>query len=594
MANFIEALKHFVNVEYNTQTRQVREMWQRPLTTRVAEGEAIADLEVVQATWNSALLRCRDNLSKFRPPDVLRLNQGDPTASDTYPCVLEEDRGTELVVRPGYGASFMGLSPGRGWALDRDVVDVRYILLGVLDTLAFSPDWQRYILSILGGHFGPQLDVSRERQAVRMAAQLGLNPSQIEAFTRAYTTENFYLVQGPPGTGKTLVLAYLAVALAREGQRVLVTALTHRAINNALRKVAQTTGYAHVIKVGQRNYADDLTWDDGCVPNYEKFEHSPYNPNGQGFIVGGTCFAVRTSRLRDVQFDTVIFDEAGQVTLPLAISGMLSGQRYIFIGDHKQMAPVIVGEHRKKWVTRSVFEVLFEHTPGTMLNITYRMNAEINDFPSKRFYGGRLRPSDGARYRRLKLTHRPHRYAELLDPTRPNVFAEVRHMNKGMRAPEEAEIAAGLAAEALSCGVPPNEIAIVAPYRAQGRLIRQRLQDLASGPSGDDLADIVVDTVERIQGQERDIVIVSLTTSDPGHAAQRAEFYFQPNRLNVAITRPRVKRIVIGSPLLFTAQPTNPEYRAWVEHFRALYQESDIIPVDPYASRLREGSSQPV
>ena len=284
-----------------------------------------------------------------------------------------------------------------------------------------------------------------------------------------------------------------------------------------------------------------------------------------------------------MQFDTVIFDEAGQGTLPLAISGMLSGQRHIFIGDHKQMAPVIVGEHREKWVTRSVFETLFEHTPGTMLNITYRMNAEINDFPSKRFYAGRLRPSDNARNRKLKLTRRLQHYAELLDPARPNVFAEVRHINKGMRAPEEAEIAARLAAEALRCGVPPNEIAIVAPYRAQGKLIQRCLQDLAPGCSSGGLSDIVVDTVERIQGQERDIVIVSLTTSDPGHAAQHAEFYFQPNRLNVAITRPRVKRIVIGSPLLLKSEPTNPEHRVWVEHFRALYQQSDIIPVGSYA-----------
>jgi DNA replication ATP-dependent helicase Dna2 len=93
----------------------------------------------------------------------------------------------------------------------------------------------------------------------------------------------------------------------------------------------------------------------------------------------------------------------------------------------------------------------------------------------------------------------------------------------------------------------------------------------------DGLEDIVVDTVERIQGQERDIIIVSLTTSDPAHAVQRAEFYFQPNRLNVAITRPRVKRIVIGSPLLFAARPPDKRLSSWVDHFRALYEQSYIV-----------------
>ena len=457
------------------------------------------------------------------------------------------------------------------------MVDLRHVLLGALDTLEYKSEANGNILGILHGPIRPRPNARRERRAARLAEGVKLNQSQHEAFIQAYATENYYLIQGPPGTGKTWVLAFLAVALASEGQRVLVTAFTHRAINNALRKIVKATDYPHVFKVGQSIHADDLTWDGGQVPNYEKFEYSPYDPRGQGFIVGGTCFAVRTSRLKGVEFDTVIFDEAGQVTLPLAISGMLSGQRYIFIGDHKQMAPVIVGEHRSQWVTCSVFETLFEHAPGTMLDITYRMNAEINDFPSKRFYGGRLRPSPEAHGRRLRLTRSPRHYADLLNPYRPSIFVEMRHADRGVRAPEEAELAAGLAAEAITCGVPASEIAIVDPYRAQGRLIRERLQKMVAPYDGKGLADIVVDTVERIQGQERDIVIISLTTSDPGYAAQCAEFYFQPNRLNVAITRPRVKRLVIGSPLLFQARPEKPEHRAWVEHFQALYAESDIV-----------------
>ncbi|MCS7259376.1 MAG: ATP-binding protein, partial [Anaerolineae bacterium] len=378
----------------------------------------------------------------------------------------------------------------------------------------------------------------------------------------------------------TRVLAMIASALAGAGQRVLVTAFTHRAINNALRTIAKTTRYPHVFKVGHPRYADDLGWEGGQVANYEYFPQHLYKLQDGGYIVGGTCFALRTSRLGGIHFDTVIFDEAGQVTLPLAIAGMLAGDRYIFIGDHKQMAPVIVGEHAEKWVTRSIFETLFQHAPGTMLDITYRMNAEITAFPSRRFYEGRLRPAPEARGRRLQLARRPKRHAALLDPERPNIFVEMHHAERGMRAPEEARLAAELAAEALACGLSAREIAIVAPFRAQGRLIRKYLQELVA-QHDESLNEIVVDTVERIQGQEREIVIVSLTTSDPSYAAQCAEFYFQPNRLNVAITRPRVKRIVIGSPLLFEAKPEKPEHRAWVEHFRALYAESDVVPIGP-------------
>ncbi|QHT72080.1 hypothetical protein GXP67_18940 [Rhodocytophaga rosea] len=93
------------------------------------------------------------------------------------------------------------------------------------------------------------------------------------------------------------------------------------------------------------------------------------------------------------------------------------------------------------------------------------------------------------------------------------------------------------------------------------------------------LNEIVIDTVERIQGQERDVIIISLTTSDPGHATQRAEFYFKPNRLNVAITRPRYKRIVIGSSFLFSTSINNLEYDEWMNTFKEFYQDAVKIEI---------------
>ena len=574
MHDYVELLSRFVNREYDTQKAQVYEMWSRPIGQRVAEGEAIADLEVVQVLGNTALLRCRDNLSKFRRGDTVRLSQGIPTQYPYYTCEIEEDRGRELVIRAGYQVSFYGLGPGGGWTLDREDVDVRFLLQGALAQLADGSGRSEEVLSILQGRVPPRVDSRLAQRAAQVARDLGFDHSQAEAYSKALACERYYLIQGPPGTGKTFVLAHLATTLASQGQRVLVTAFTHRAINNALRKIGKETGFARIAKIGQTHNADDLAWDGGVVPNYERLDSSPFAPADRALIVGGTCFALRSSRLRDVTFDTVIFDEAGQVTLPVAVAGMLAGSRCIFIGDHKQMAPVVVAEHRPEWVARSVFESLFDTAPGTMLTTTYRMNAEINDYPSKRFYDGRLQPSSDARARRLHLDGRAGTFGALLEPSPSAVFVEIDHSGKGMRAPEEAVVAAGVVAEALRRGLDPSEIAVVAPYRAQVRLIREQLreQGVPLGEGG-----VVVDTVERIQGQERDVIVVSLTTSDPGHAAQRADFYFQPNRLNVAITRPRVKRIVIGSRRLFLARPAKAEHREWVEHFRGLYDSSQVF-----------------
>jgi DNA replication ATP-dependent helicase Dna2 len=576
-STYITALKQFVHLEYDTQAQQIREMWSKPVSSRVAEGEAIADVNVVRFGPREAFLTCRENISKFRQADVLRLSRGNP-ASGGISCTLEVDRGEELVISPGFGASLLGLQSGPGWVLDRDIVDVRSVLLSALDQVSASPILHDYFASLLSGQILPFIDPAKERRSLNQAQRLGLNPSQSAAFARAYASGSYYLIQGPPGTGKTWVLAHLAASLARDGEKVLVTAFTHRAINNALRKIGQATGFRNMIKVGQRHYAEDLDWEGGFIPNFEKVERSPFNNYTPGVIIGGTCFAVRTSRLNSIEFDTVIFDEASQVTLPLAMAGMLSARRFIFIGDHRQMAPVITADHPAEWTARSIFETLFEHAPGTMLDTTYRMCAEINDFPSRQFYQGRLLPSPEAAARRLALTRPPQRWANLLDPAHPQVFAEIPHTGKGMRSPEEANLAAQLALEALACGVSPREIAVVAPYRAQCRLIRKRLREL-SPPDRADFEEIVVDTVERIQGQERDLVIVSLTTSDPAHAAQRAAFYFQPNRLNVAITRPRVKRIVIGSPYLFDARPAERKHLEWVDHFRQLYAQSYIVQV---------------
>ncbi|MGC8879744.1 MAG: hypothetical protein ACP5R2_11010 [Anaerolineae bacterium] len=113
MADFIAALKEFVNVEYEIQVREVLRMWQQPLGTRVAEGKAIADVEVVQVSWDYAVLHCEENISKFREGDMLLLNRGDPWQPPRYPCVLEKERDTELVVSPNY-SNFIGLSPGKG------------------------------------------------------------------------------------------------------------------------------------------------------------------------------------------------------------------------------------------------------------------------------------------------------------------------------------------------------------------------------------------------------------------------------------------------------------------------------------------------
>jgi DNA replication ATP-dependent helicase Dna2 len=576
-SRLLAALRDFINQEQDTQNKQVVELWNQPVVQRVMTGEAISDITVLSVSPYQARLSFRQNFSKFRPNDNLRLSFDAPSSGFSVPCVLEAEEGDELIVSPGFRSSFNTLTEGNGYTLDRDKVDVRFILLGVLEAARENPERLNLFAGILQGSEQPIFDPGRLEKAAQFLEGMGFNDSQTDAFQKAYAAKNYYLIQGPPGTGKTRVLAQLAKQLASEGQRVLVTAFTHRAINNALRTIGQKTMYPHVIKIGSYKYADDLSWGAWQIPNYEKLSRSPYRPSSHGVIIGATIFSLHTARLQEMQFDTVIFDEAGQVTLPLALGGLLQAEKAIFIGDHQQMAPVIVAEHTLDWVKKSIFETVFPYAPGTMLETTYRMNEAINAFPSTAFYGGKLRPDTGIKDQRLIFTQPPRQFAEILNPDLPEVFVEMEHVDKTMRSPEEAQLAAHLAAEAFFCGVPVEEMAVVAPFRAQGRLIRQYLQEIAREQDTPVLTRIVVDTVERIQGQERDLVILSLVTSDVDFAAERADFYFQPNRLNVAITRARKKRIILGSPLLFETQPQDPALLPWVHLFRKLYEESTVV-----------------
>jgi DNA replication ATP-dependent helicase Dna2 len=130
------------------------------------------------------------------------------------------------------------------------------------------------------------------------------------------------------------------------------------------------------------------------------------------------------------------------------------------------------------------------------------------------------------------------------------VFVDLRHRNATTSSMAEASLICDLIAELLACGVKPDEIGVVTPYRAQARTIRNLLHSMP--PDSEQRRKIIVDTVERMQGQERDVILLSLTTSNPAFAAGIADFFLQPERLNVAITRARVKLIIVGSSHLLS------------------------------------------
>ena len=558
---FLERLRRFVLDETISQRRQIELVWSQPLPARVAAGKAIEGVAIADIHQDGRILcTCSRNISRFREGDILCLNRNSPFFQPNVMLTLEEDEETRLLLTPQDNFNWGDLQPGStDWVLDEGFLDLSHYILDALNRVGDSLVGRTRILPLLQGETRPQFDHLLYDRGLEMGQAQDLNWSQSEALAGAYASSLSYLIQGPPGTGKTLVLAHLAQALVSDGERVLVTALTHRAINNALNKLHGINPDIPSIKIGPPSRADDL-----LVDNYATFGESPVRNRADGYVIGATPFAPYTSRLAGVEFDTVIFDEASQITLPLAIMGMLTAQRYIFIGDQQQLPPVLVSRRPQDPLAQGVFHALSgEQRRLTMLDETYRLNTALTEWPSRHFYEGALRSAPQAAGRQLALRHRPQRLRRLLDPAEPLVFWDMDQQNTTTRSHREASAVADLILVLLDAGMPPQEIGVVAPYRAQGREIRHRLHEVLGDAAIRQR--IVVDTVERMQGQEREVIILSLTTSSAAFAAQLADFFFQPQRLNVAVTRSRSKLIIVGSRHVLQALPADPEWQEAVQ-----------------------------
>ncbi len=570
-AILLQRLKKFVIEEANAQLELLERQWSTPLPQRVARGWAIEGIRVVRVDNFLIKMHCYTNQSRFREGDLVVLHRGNPRDPDALHLDLYFDGGTELEATLIRGNSYLLQAEPDGWILDQDWFDTSEFYLAAIDQIADSRRGRSIILPVIQGSLDPQIDYARYQRAREWASNKGLNESQVEAISTSYATDLYHLIQGPPGTGKTLVLAHLSDLLVQEGNRVLITGLTHRAIHNALNKVQQVNPDLPVCKIGDHRHTGDLK-----VPNFETFDESGFENLKGGYVIGATPFALQTQRLNNVEFDVVIFDEASQVTLPLALMGMLAGNKYIFVGDENQLPPVTVFSQSNYEVT-SIFSLLSGRSQETILDITYRLNDVLTEWPSKTFYGGRLKPSEYSKRRRLRLMGDSTRWDFILEPEAPAVFVDLDHKNATTKSLLEAEIVADLVVSLILRGVPPKEIGVVTPFRAQSRLIRTMLWRMIDD---DEIRrEIIVDTVERMQGQEREVILVSFATSSPAFAAQIAEFLFSLRRLNVAITRPRSKLILLGSKHVLLSEKYDPELKERLDILRDLINFCTYIPL---------------
>ncbi|MES3100518.1 AAA domain-containing protein [Sphingomonas faeni] len=430
------------------------------------------------------------------------------------------------------------------------------------------------------------------RPSIEATGDRSLRPAQEDAW-RGLADKRAGLILGPPGTGKTHLLSWIIAgfgAARRPTQlqaRTLVAAFTRNAVGNVLDAVAArqalhdplaprpiyfgpppATGLAAGIDVVGRDDGRDVM---DALAEGER-------------VIGMTVWSLYRLLTKNAVagtdgptaplFDLVCIDEASQLVLGqglMALAGLAPDGRIVVAGDDKQLPPIRAGKPIKlegRELGGSLYAFMKSvGAPEFRLEETFRLNGPLTVFPEKTFYTGRYVSQSIEDRLQLKDDWRTgldliSRVA--LDPEIPLVVILHDGPTAATVNPFEVQIAtriAGQLAERLAGetvpGGPPSDfwserLAIVSPHRAQNAAIRAALpNEIRSGA--------FVETVDRIQGKEREAVILSYCVADAEFALTEGEFIFSPERLNVATTRARTKLVVLVNRRLLDTVPADQE-----------------------------------
>jgi uncharacterized protein len=382
---------------------------------------------------------------------------------------------------------------------------------------------------------------------------------------------SYLFIQGPPGAGKTYTGSHLITALIKMGFRVGVSSNSHKAINNLLASV-EKRAQEQVLRftgVKKSSAGDPESFFNGKLILDEKDKQAVIGSRAQ--LLAGTAWLFSDPDL-DQALDYLFVDEAGQVALANLVAMGTSAKNIILLGDQMQLQQPIQGIHPGHSGESALDyllqgEATISDDRGVFLPLTWRMHEDICRFISEAVYDERLRPAAGTERQRLVLGPQAH---PALGQTGIR-FLPVDHEGCSQRSEQEAELVREIYTDLLKQfymddkgrhRLEAKDILVVTPYNMQVNLLKQRLPDGAR-----------VGTVDKFQGQEAQVVIVSMATSSGEDLPRYMEFLYSKNRLNVALSRARCLAILVANPRLLTINCNTVEQMklvntlCWVESY---------------------------
>jgi len=465
---------------------------------------------------------------------------------DTIACWVEVKRQLKDDQQFPEGGSII-----TGWPLDDEILEAG--LRRTVSGLAAGAD-SNAILDLLA------------RRAPRLIGCNGgplVQPEEslVEACTlRALALDDSLLfIQGPPGSGKTYTSAQVILALITAGKRVGVSSNSHKAINNLLEKVeelAREKGitFTGIKKASEQDPESFLKGDlIGDTTDNEVVELGGWD------LIGGTAYLFARPNMTGAA-DYLFVDEAGQVSLGNMLAMAGAAKNIVLVGDQMQLSQPIQGAHPGESGLSALDyflqgEATIAPDKGILLDTSWRMHPSICSFISEAVYDGRLKAHPDCSRQELLIEGSAHPSLK----RRGISIVEMAHEGCSQSSEEEALVTRDLIdaligtqfvdREGQTSSIGLKNILVVAPYNAQVNLLRARLPDGTR-----------VGTVDKFQGLEAEVVIVSLATSTPDDLPRHVDFFYSKNRLNVAISRARTLALVLMNPRLLELDATSVEH----------------------------------
>lgn len=488
------------------------------------------------------------------------IGPGDPVSTATIEAALQSDVHGLL-----FGGALMPSTPITGEDSEpSDAPAYPSILPSVLDAAASLTGVKSASTDLLFRR-APRLKkgASNAKNTENLPREVDFSASDLPTVDAVHAAvraldHSYVAVQGPPGAGKTFLASHVIARLVAEGAKVGVVAQSHAVIENLMVACCARDGFdvSRAVRLRGKSVTPDAPWSE--VSDSELVE---LISGAGGLLFGGTVWDyVSERRVPAGSLDVLVVDEAGQFSLTNTVAAARAARSVLLLGDPQQLPQVSTGVHPYPvdvsalgWLSDGA--AALDPRFGYFLGESWRMDSALCERVSWLSYDGALASAAAAAGRALQ-------------GVAPGVVSyPVEHAGCSVRSVQEAQAVVDCVRELLgrewvpAAGAEPRPLAaedciVVAAYNAQVDCVREAL--IAAGLADSSGAGVRVGTVDKFQGQEAAVVLVSLASSrvDSGRGAG---FVLSPNRLNVAVSRGQWQAVLVHSPWVARSVPQDVE-----------------------------------